>query len=230
MAPETWKTSSPAADVVSIRSSTLVNAAGLEAFDGFEQFFEGAAEAIETGNAEAVAGPGMVDQFRQGRTLEPSARDHVDEHANGAGLPQPILLAGGILCRSRDPGITEDVTVAGRAGRLNIVRFRDGFHVHTLSSVQGIRDRLFTRLFILNGLGTGTIVLGRPGPHPRPFHDAQQKRVIALNLVIAAIVYWNTSYIEKAANHLRRERRLLDPYLLRHVSPLGWEHICGEVL
>ena len=95
-----------------------VNAADLEAFDGIEQFFEGAAEAIETGNAEAVAGPGMVDQFRQGRTLEPSARDHVDEHANGAGLPQPILLAGGILCRSRDPGITEDVTVAGRAVRL----------------------------------------------------------------------------------------------------------------
>ena len=56
-------------------------------------------------------------------------------------------------------------------------------------------------------------------------HDAQQKRVMALNLVIAAIVYWNTSYIEKAANHLRRERRLPDPNLLRHVSPLGWEHI-----
>ena len=56
-------------------------------------------------------------------------------------------------------------------------------------------------------------------------HDAQQKRVMALNLVIAAIVYWNTSYIEKAANHLRREQRLPDPNLLRHVSPLGWEHI-----
>ena len=56
-------------------------------------------------------------------------------------------------------------------------------------------------------------------------HDAQQKRVMALNLVIAAIVYWNTSYIEKAANHLHRERRLQDPPLLRHVSPLGWEHI-----
>ena len=27
---------------------------------------------------------------------------------------------------------------------------------------------------------------------------------MALNLVIAVIVYWNTSYIEKAANHLRR--------------------------
>ena len=34
-------------------------------------------------------------------------------------------------------------------------------------------------------------------------HDAQQKRIMALNLVIAAIVYWNTSYIEKAAKALR---------------------------
>ena len=29
-------------------------------------------------------------------------------------------------------------------------------------------------------------------------HDAQQKRVMALNPVIAAIVYWNTSYMDKA--------------------------------
>ena len=42
-------------------------------------------------------------------------------------------------------------------------------------------------------------------------HDAQQKRVMALNLVIAAIVYWNTSYIEKAANHLRREPTAAQP-------------------
>ena len=31
--------------------------------------------------------------------------------------------------------------------------------------------------------------------------------------------------IDKAVNHLRRERRLANPDLLRHVSPLGWEHI-----
>ena len=56
-------------------------------------------------------------------------------------------------------------------------------------------------------------------------HDAQQKRVMALNLVIAAIVYWNTSYMEKATDHLRRHGRLPEPSLLRHVSPLGWDHI-----
>lgn len=56
-------------------------------------------------------------------------------------------------------------------------------------------------------------------------HDAQQRRVMALNLVIAAIVYWNTCYMDKAANYLRRQGRLPDPNLLRYVSPLGWYHI-----
>ena len=56
-------------------------------------------------------------------------------------------------------------------------------------------------------------------------HAAQQRRVMALNLVIAAIVYWNTCYMDKAANYLRRQGRLPDPNLLRYVSPLGWYHI-----
>ena len=48
---------------------------------------------------------------------------------------------------------------------------------------------------------------------------------MTLNLIIAAVVYWNTLYIDKAAEHLRRRGRLPDPSLLRHVSPLGWDHI-----
>ena len=47
----------------------------------------------------------------------------------------------------------------------------------------------------------------------------------ALNLVIAAIVYWNASYMDKATDHLRRQGRLPEPSLLRHISPLGWDHI-----
>ncbi len=55
--------------------------------------------------------------------------------------------------------------------------------------------------------------------------EAQQKRAMALNLVIAAIIYWNTMYMNKAADHLRRVGKLPDPSLLKHVSPLGWTHI-----
>ena len=33
------------------------------------------------------------------------------------------------------------------------------------------------------------------------------------------------SYMDKASEHLRRQGRLPDLNLLRHVSPLGWDHI-----
>jgi hypothetical protein len=48
---------------------------------------------------------------------------------------------------------------------------------------------------------------------------------MALNLVIAAFVYWNTMYMDKAAQHLQNAGQLANPSLLRHVSPLGWMHI-----
>ena len=75
-----------------------------------------------------------------------------------------------------------------------------------------------------HGLARAVFAHAQGRVHDRS-HEVQQKRVMALTLVIAAIVYWTTADIEKAATHLRRERRLPDPTLLRHVSPLGWEHI-----
>lgn len=48
---------------------------------------------------------------------------------------------------------------------------------------------------------------------------------MALNMVIAAIMFWNTLYMEKAAAHLDRQGQITDPNLLSHTSPLGWEHI-----
>ena len=55
--------------------------------------------------------------------------------------------------------------------------------------------------------------------------EAQQKRVMALNLVIAAINCWNTLCMDKAASHLKRQGLLPEPELLRHLAPLGWLHI-----
>ena len=70
---------------------------------------------------------------------------------------------------------------------------------------------------------------GRPGARPRFLAAAMPSRVRSemswRSKCAMEPKTWNTSYIEKAANHLRRERRLPDPNLLRHVSPLGWEHI-----
>jgi TnpA family transposase len=55
--------------------------------------------------------------------------------------------------------------------------------------------------------------------------DAQQFRASGLNLVIAAIVHWNSTYLADAVDHLRSERHTVPAELLAHTSPLTWEHI-----
>jgi TnpA family transposase len=55
--------------------------------------------------------------------------------------------------------------------------------------------------------------------------DAQQFRASGLNLVIAAIVYWNSTYLADAIQHLRARGETVPDALLAHTSPLTWEHI-----
>jgi hypothetical protein len=55
--------------------------------------------------------------------------------------------------------------------------------------------------------------------------ESQAFRASGLNLVISAIVHWNTVYIERAVTHLRNVGRDIPDHLLRHISPLSWEHI-----
>ena len=55
--------------------------------------------------------------------------------------------------------------------------------------------------------------------------EAQQFRASGLNLVIAAIVYWNSTYIADAVEHLQAQGKLPPAALLAHTSPLTWEHI-----
>jgi hypothetical protein len=55
--------------------------------------------------------------------------------------------------------------------------------------------------------------------------EQQRYRASGLNLVTAAIVLWNTVYLERAANALRNHGQCVDDALLQYLSPLGWEHI-----
>jgi TnpA family transposase len=55
--------------------------------------------------------------------------------------------------------------------------------------------------------------------------DAQEFRASGLNLVIAAIVYWNSTYLADAIDYVRRQRQAVPAELLAHTSPLTWEHI-----
>jgi hypothetical protein len=60
-------------------------------------------------------------------------------------------------------------------------------------------------------------------------------RASGLNLLVAAMILWNTRYLQAAFDGLGEKGSALAPALLRHVAPLGWEHmvptgeyICNE--
>lgn len=55
--------------------------------------------------------------------------------------------------------------------------------------------------------------------------EQQRYRASGLNLLIAAIVLWNTVYLERAANTLQSQDPETHDALLQYLSPLGWEHI-----
>jgi TnpA family transposase len=55
-------------------------------------------------------------------------------------------------------------------------------------------------------------------------YENQQHRVSGLNLLVTAIILWNTRYLERAVTALRKVEDVPD-HLLAHLSPLGWEHV-----
>lgn len=55
--------------------------------------------------------------------------------------------------------------------------------------------------------------------------ENQRYRASGLNLVVAAIILWNTVYLERAIQFLKDRGHLVNENLLKHLSPLGWEHI-----
>ena len=55
--------------------------------------------------------------------------------------------------------------------------------------------------------------------------EQQRYRSSGLNLLTAAIVLWNTVYLQRAVQALRTHGQPMDEALLPYLSPLGWEHI-----
>lgn len=69
------------------------------------------------------------------------------------------------------------------------------------------------------------VFLNRLGELRDRSFDNQSYRASGLNLVVAAIILWNTVYIERVVQMLSDQGQEIDDELLAHVSPLGWEHI-----
>jgi TnpA family transposase len=86
---------------------------------------------------------------------------------------------------------------------------------------------------IKQGTVTASLMLRKLGSYPRQnglceirdrSFEQQRYRASGLNLLKAAIVRWNTVYLQRATEALRSQGPL-DDRLLQYLSPLGWEHI-----
>ena len=69
------------------------------------------------------------------------------------------------------------------------------------------------------------LFFNRPGEIRDRSFEQQRYRASGLNLMTAAIVLWNTVYLQRAVAALREQGRPVDDALLQHFSPLGWDHV-----
>lgn len=56
-------------------------------------------------------------------------------------------------------------------------------------------------------------------------YELQRHRASDLNLVVAAIILWNTVYLERAVYAMQERGKSFDAALLKHVAPIHWNHI-----
>jgi len=69
------------------------------------------------------------------------------------------------------------------------------------------------------------IFFGKLGEFKERELQDQLLRASALNILINAISLWNTVYFQRAIDYLKATEKGFDENLLKHISPLGWEHI-----
>ena len=55
--------------------------------------------------------------------------------------------------------------------------------------------------------------------------ENQRYRASGLNLIVPAIILWNTVYLERAIVALGKHGTAIEDESLARLSPIGWEHI-----
>ncbi len=99
----------------------------------------------------------------------------------------------------------------------------------TLDWLQNVELRRRTQIGLNKGEAKNAlaraIFFSRLGELRDRSFENQRYRASGLNLAVAAIVLWNTVYLERSIQALREHGQDVDDNLLQHISPLGWEHI-----
>ncbi len=66
---------------------------------------------------------------------------------------------------------------------------------------------------------------GHKGEVRQRYREGQEEQLSALGLVMNAIILWNTLYMERALEDIRRSGMTVLPEDVARLSPIGWEHI-----
>jgi TnpA family transposase len=69
------------------------------------------------------------------------------------------------------------------------------------------------------------VFFGRRGQFWERELQEQLQKASCLNILVNAIVIWNTKYLTKAWKAYKENHPDADEDLLKHISPLNWEHI-----
>ena len=165
--------------------------------------------------------------------LEPLIGDAVDVAAIVAQWPELIRLKRSIEAGTTVPSvILRKLSAAGPGNALSRALRALGRIERTLFTLQWLSDPTL-RQRSHAGLNKGeasnalrrAIFFHRQGEIRDRTFENQGFRASGLSVLTAAIVHWNTVYLDRAVQHLRAQGMRVPDELLAHVAPLGWEHI-----
>ena len=181
--------------------------------------------ALATTSAQTVAAV-LMDELRRRRVVI-SGPSTVER-----------LIAAALAGAERHVAVrlTRDPTPAQVDALEALLRPKEGTAVSVLAWVRrpagapGHRAlaRLVERLGVLRALGLDparAVCFHRLGRLRDRTAELQQHRASGLALVTAAIALWNSVYLGRALDVLRRSGEAVPDALLAHVAPLGWQHV-----
>ena len=165
--------------------------------------------------------------------LEPLIGEAIDPAAVIAQWPELMRLKASIEAGTVLPSvILRKLAAAGPGNALSRALRALGRIERTLFTLQWLSDpdlRQRSHAGLNKGEASNSlrraVFFHRQGEIRDRTFENQSFRASGLSLITAAIVHWNTVYLDRAVQQLRVQGAAVPDDLLAHVAPLGWEHI-----
>jgi len=227
---------------------------GLDGLYGHESKIEIDEHYVDTGGASehifglfALAGKRIAPRLRdlkdwrlhcfEGADAHPSIKHHIgdriDADAIRAGWDEALRVGVSITDRLVVPStLLKKLAALPKTNALSRALRELGRIERTLFMIewysnQELRDRC--RLGLNKGEAgnklTRTVFFHERGEIRDGSFESQAFRASGLNLVVSAIILWNTIYLSRVVESLRKEGHELPDDIIRHISPQIWEHI-----